>query len=125
MAVVSVGILYSVASATPAPNSFWSRWNGVRLVGIVILMPACVFGLFLSLLDPAVVLVLGAFAVTLMVGAGLGEVMLGLFGWPILGAFAGSITFVTTLFGALVVFARKGKPELARGQSKADPPPRL
>jgi hypothetical protein len=109
IAFVSAGIIYWAASLPPSPGSFWSRWNGVRLVGIVILMPVCALGLSLSLLDRAFMFLLGAFAVTLMVGAALGEATLGSLGWPILGAFVGSAMFVVALICGLVICVRKSQ----------------
>ncbi|NLS92396.1 MAG: hypothetical protein GXX96_09555 [Planctomycetaceae bacterium] len=98
IAVGAVAVLYSAAASPPAPDSIWSRWNGVRLVGIVILFPVCSLGLFFSLLEPGLVIPLGALAAALMVGAALGELIMGYFGWPVAGAFAGGIVAVGTLF---------------------------
>ncbi len=118
IAAVAIGILYSEAASPPAPDSIWSRWNGVRLVGLVILFPACSFGLFLSLLDQTFAIPVGALAAALMVGAGLGELIMGYFGWPVAGAFAGGIVTVSALVVVVVKFVGRIDGEPAAG---ADP----
>ncbi len=103
---VLVGVLYSTAAQSPAPDSFWSHWNGTRLVGIVILAPVCIFGLFLSLLSRGLVFLVAGFAAALMIGAGLGELIIGSFGWPVAGAFAGGIMSVVAAACVLARCAR-------------------
>jgi hypothetical protein len=107
IAAGAVAILYSAAASPPAPDSIWSRWNGVRLVGIVIFFPICSLGLFLSLLDPGLVIPIGALGAALMVGAGLGELIIGHFGWPVAGAFAGGIAAVGVLVTVVVTLVRR------------------
>jgi hypothetical protein len=99
--------LCALAMQSPEPGTFWSRWNGTRLVGVTILLPVCVVGLLLSLLDSGLVLLVGGFATALIAGALVGEWVLGFVGWPVTGAFSGGILLAVVLFSILVRAPRK------------------
>jgi hypothetical protein len=92
--VIFVGGLWFVATESPEPDSFWSRWNGTRLVGITVLVPVCIVGLLMCLLDGGLALLVGGFAAALMCGALIGEFVMRAIGWPIAGAFSGGILSV-------------------------------
>jgi hypothetical protein len=115
--VVFVGVLWVVATQSPRPEGFWSHWNGTRLVGVTILMPVCIVGLLMCLLDGGLALLVGGFAAALMFGALIGEFVMRAFGWPIAGAFSGGILSVAALVFVVARSPRK------RQRITPQPPP--